>query len=145
MTMVCSACATPMTASWRFCPNCGVAAPAQPAHAALAIDKEKAPVRDAFGGLMWGVIAAPIMIIFGAMLCLTGLGAFLGVPMIIGGVLAPLAGPMIGLGEFKGACPWCGVAVASFIKRPGFFCHACSRRIAIHNGKFAREETAASA
>jgi hypothetical protein len=94
---------------------------------------------------MWGVIATPVLIIVGIMLCLTGLGAILGIPLIVCGVIAPLAGPMIGLGELKGACPWCGAHVASFMKRPGFFCHACSKRIAIRRGKFAREETAAQA
>lgn len=142
MSSACSACATPVTASWRFCPHCGAAiAPVTPTHP----DKEPVPVRNAYTGLMWGLIVAPIMVIFGALLCLTGLGAILGIPLIIGGVLAPLAGPMIGISEAKGACPWCGAAVASFVKRPGFFCHACSRRIAIHDGKFVREDSFAAA
>jgi hypothetical protein len=42
------------------------------------------------------------MIIAGIMLCLTGLGAFLGVPLIIGGIIAPLAGPLFGMGVVKG-------------------------------------------
>jgi len=149
MNTVCSACAAPVTASWRFCPQCGTATspaaatpPASP-HPTHPLETEKAPIRSAFGGLMWGVIATPVLIIVGAMLCLTGLGAILGIPLIICGALAPLAGPMIGMGELKGACPWCGAHVASFMRRPGFFCHACSRRIVIRKGKFAREETAA--
>jgi DNA-directed RNA polymerase subunit RPC12/RpoP len=136
---VCPACAAPVTASWRFCPHCGAAVPAAPPQPQ---EREKAPWRNAFGGLAFGVIAAPIMIIVGVMLCLTGLGAILGVPLIIGGVLAPLAGPMIGLGELKGQCPWCGAAVSSIVNKPGFPCHACNRRIEIRKRKFVRGEEA---
>ncbi len=140
MSRICSECATQITASWRFCPHCGASAPAavpQPE------EREKAPLRNAWSGLAFGVIAAPIMIIVGVMLCLTGLGAFLGVPLIIGGVLAPLAGPMIGLNELKGECPWCGAAVSSLVKKPGFPCHACNRRIDIRNRKFVKGEAPA--
>lgn len=142
MNTPCPSCSAHLEPAWRFCPACGAAAAAHPAPAAHAVDKEKAPLRKAFGGLLWGVIAAPIMIIVGMLLCLTGLGAFLGIPLIIGGALAPLAGPMIGLGELKGDCPWCGAAVTSILNKPGFACHACGRRIEIHDHKFVRAEAA---
>ena len=142
MNSLCPSCTANLEPSWRFCPNCGAAHPAQAAHAAHAVDKEKAPLSKAFGGLLWGVIAAPIMIIVGVLLCLTGLGAILGIPLIIGGVLAPLAGPMIGLGELKGSCPWCGIAVTSILSKSGFYCHACSKRIDIRDRKFVCGEDA---
>jgi DNA-directed RNA polymerase subunit RPC12/RpoP len=149
MSALCSKCHAPVADPWKFCPLCGTAIPLEPTPTAAPETPpgaaQKAPAKGAFTGLLFGMLAVPILAIVGAMLCLTGLGAILGIPLIVCGVIAPLAGPMIGLGELKGACPWCGAHVASFMKRPGFFCHACSKRIAIRRGKFAREETAAQA
>lgn len=102
MEPVCSHCGEHLATSWIFCARCGAHAipPAEPAleHP----EPEQPPVTGAFGGLYLGLIAAPIMVIVGAMLCLTGLGAFVGIPMIIAGILAPLAGPVFGMGAVKG-------------------------------------------
>lgn len=102
MEPVCSQCGEHLESNWIFCARCGarVVEPAEPKqeHA----EPEPAPVTRAFSGLFLGLIAAPILVIVGAMLCLTGLGAFVGIPMIIGGILAPLAGPMFGMGTAKG-------------------------------------------
>jgi DNA-directed RNA polymerase subunit RPC12/RpoP len=93
-------------------------------------------MKGAFSGLLLGVIVTPICIIVGTMLCLTGLGAILGIPMIIGGVLAPLLGPMIVIGEPKGKCPWCGTKVSNVFNASGFDCHGCNKRIAVENRRF---------
>jgi hypothetical protein len=99
---------------------------------------ERGSVRWAFTGLLFGMLAAPILAIVGTMLCLTGLGAILGVPMIITAVLAPLLGPMIGIGALHGACPWCGIRIHSIITVPEFYCHGCSKPIVIEKRKFLR-------
>ncbi|MGA9669213.1 MAG: hypothetical protein WBQ94_08395 [Terracidiphilus sp.] len=99
-------------------------------------EHEKAPVQGAFSGLLLGVLAVPILIIPGALICLTGLGAFLGIPMIIVGVLAPLLGPMLGLGTLQGKCPWCGVAVNGRENAKDFACLECGKRIAIKHREF---------
>jgi hypothetical protein len=117
MTGLCLKCGAQLSSPWRFCPLCGAEVSAveltpqirqQPPAA-----PEKAPIRGAFGGLFLGVIVTPICIIVGTMLCLTGLGAILGIPMIVGGIAAPLLGPMINLGEPKGECPWCGAEISN--------------------------------
>jgi predicted RNA-binding Zn-ribbon protein involved in translation (DUF1610 family) len=77
-------------------------------------------------------------IIVGTMLCLTGLGAFLGVPMIVAGVLAPLLGPMIMIGEPKGYCPWCGTKVTNVFNAESFECHECGKKIASENRRFVK-------
>lgn len=138
MSELCSKCGAHLSVPWRFCPLCG--AVAQPANQQdeTPAEAEKAPVKAAYSGLLFGVIVAPMCIIVGTMLCLTGLGAFLGVPMIIAGVLSPLLGPMIGIGEPKGKCPWCGTAVTNVFNASGFECHACSKRIAVRNQRFIR-------
>jgi DNA-directed RNA polymerase subunit RPC12/RpoP len=93
-------------------------------------------MRSAFSGLFLGVIVAPMCIIVGTMLCLTGLGAILGVPVIIGGVLAPILGPMIVIGEPKGMCPWCGTKVSNVFNASSFDCHQCGKKIDAQNRHF---------
>ncbi len=52
-----------------------------------------------------GLIAAPILIVTGIMICLTGWGILLGLPVIVAGILAPLAGPLLGMSEHAAKCP----------------------------------------
>jgi len=99
MSDSCKKCGEPLPEEWIFCARCGarveLAAPPQ------AAEHEPAPVTGAFGGAAFGLIAAPIMLIVGIMVCLTGWGIFIGIPIILGAILAPLAGPLFGLGAAK--------------------------------------------
>jgi len=133
MDSSCAKCGAHLDSPWKFCPGCGNAVAS--AHA-VPREHEPAPVKAAFSGLLLGAVVAPILLIVGSLLCLTGLGAFLGVPMIICGILAPLAGPVIGIDSLKGACPWCGAAVTSVNSQQSFDCDSCKQRIAIKNHKF---------
>jgi predicted RNA-binding Zn-ribbon protein involved in translation (DUF1610 family) len=137
----CSKCGVTLESHWSFCPFCGTTAtraieshPAQ--QKAEPTLPEKAPARGAFAGLLFGMLAVPILIIVGTMLCLTGLGAILGIPMILAAVFAPLAGPMFGLQALKGQCPWCGVTVSSIANAKDFACHSCGKRISIRHREF---------
>jgi hypothetical protein len=96
MIEVCRHCHQRVETVWEFCAHCG-----KPVERAVAEphEPEKAPVTGAFGGLGMGLVLAPVLVIVGAMLCLTGLGAFLGVPMIVAGILSPLAGPVFGMNK----------------------------------------------
>jgi hypothetical protein len=135
MSELCSKCGAHLSSPWRFCPLCGVAVPPQIQEQPSA-EAEKAPMRSAFSGMYFGVIVAPICLIVGTMLCLTGLGAIFGIPMIIGGILAPILGPMICLGEPQGKCPWCGTKVSNVFNVSSFDCHECGRRIDAHDRHF---------
>ena len=144
MEAQCSKCGARMDAPWKYCPHCGTVisheppAPAPSASPAEPAETEKAPARWAFTGLLFGMLAVPILAIVGAMLCLTGLGAILGVPMIIAAIFAPLLGPMIGIGAMHGTCPWCETRIHSIITVPEFYCHGCSKPIVIEKRKFLR-------
>ena len=46
-----------------------------------------------------GLVAAPILIISGVMLCLTVWGIVFGVPFILLGIMAPLYGQLVGMRE----------------------------------------------
>ena len=56
--------------------------------------------------------------------------------MIIGGILAPILGPMICLGEPQGKCPWCGTKVSNVFNASSFDCHECGKRIDAHDRHF---------
>lgn len=135
MARLCTKCNARLSAPWRFCPSCGNEAP--PESLPLA-EPERPPVKNAYSGLLFGLIVSPMCIIVGTMLCLTGLGAFLGIPVIIAGFLAPLLGPMIGIGEPRGKCPWCGAALDNVVNTPAFDCHVCNGRIAMKNQRFVK-------
>jgi hypothetical protein len=81
--------------------------------------------------LYFGLIAVPILLIFGGLLCLTGLGAVLGIPLIILAIISPLLGPLIGIGEHKGKCPSCGTRVISVSDGQNHYCPACDKEFAL--------------
>jgi DNA-directed RNA polymerase subunit RPC12/RpoP len=137
MSTQCPNCGVQLGRNWKFCADCGTTLEHEP-EKHEQMESVRAPVQGTFGGLFLGVIATPILIIVGTMLCLTGLGAIAGVPMIIAGVIAPLLGPLIGFGALRGKCPWCGSSVNTVANSKDFGCHACSRRIHIVNQHFER-------
>jgi hypothetical protein len=130
----CQKCGVQLASPWSFCPTCGTRI--QPHTHPAPAETEKAPVKHAFSGLLFGLIVAPMCIIVGGMLCCTGLGAFLGVPVIIAGIFAPLIGPMIGIGEPRGNCPWCGTELNNVVNSPAFDCHVCKGKVLLQNSKF---------
>lgn len=135
----CQKCGSQISSPWTFCPTCGtkIQPPEKLAPTEIA-PSEKAPVKHAFTGLLFGLIVAPMCLIVGGMLCCTGLGAFLGVPVIIAGILAPLIGPMAGIGEPRGKCPWCGAELNDIVNSPAFECHVCKGKVELHNRKFVK-------
>ena len=126
MNAQCSKCATVLALSWTFCPNCGLAIRHEAQRQAVSAEYEKSSVPGAFGGLLFGVIAAPVLVIFGTLLCLTGLGAFLGVPMIIVAIIAPLVGPLLGIGEHKVRCPSCNTREVTVADGKPHYCPNCA-------------------
>ena len=125
----CSKCGTHLASSWSFCPQCGT----HVAHEILASEHQHHPARGAFGGLYIGLIAAPILIIPGILLCLLGWGIFFGVPMIVLGILAPLYGPVVGMGEHRGKCPSCGTRMISIADTKEHECPVCNKKFAIED------------
>ncbi len=131
MNVQCAKCATQLALAWDFCPHCGLAVPHEVQQAGPPPEHERSSVPGGFGGLYVGLIAVPILLIFGGMLCLTGLGAILGIPLIILAIISPLLGPVIGLGEHKGKCPSCGTRVISVTDSQNHFCPACDKEFAL--------------
>jgi predicted RNA-binding Zn-ribbon protein involved in translation (DUF1610 family) len=131
MDAQCLKCGMVLASEWQFCPRCGAKFELQ-AH----VEQERRPVpsKGAFSGMYIGLVAAPILIISGVMLCLTGWGIFFGVPFILLGIMAPLYGPIVGMGEHRGKCPSCGTRMISIADSKRHECPVC-------NNAFAIEET----
>jgi len=130
MANLCAKCASHLEPQWKFCPSCGVERTPEIHEAVHAHPaREKAPIKGAFTGLFFGLIAAPVLIIAGGMICLTGLGIVLGIPLIVAGVLAPLIGPTMGINSLKAACPWCGAEVSGVSIFDKFSCPTCGEHI----------------
>jgi DNA-directed RNA polymerase subunit RPC12/RpoP len=141
MSGTCEKCGAHLETAWKFCPHCAASIAhetAEPEHEHP--HREKPPVKSAFGGLLLGFIAAPVLIIYGGMICLTGLGVVLGIPMIVAGVCAPLIGSLMGLNAMHGVCPWCGAAVSGVGIFNRFSCPACSQRIVVKKRELLRAE-----
>ncbi len=90
----------------------------------------------------WGM--ASIFIVIGILLSLTGVGAIIGIPLIIGGFFMPFLGPLIGLANIKGDCPYCGNVVTAMSTKPGIDCPACKKRIIIKDKNFYRSDRGTS-
>ena len=140
MTGTCLKCGDRLDAGWVFCPHCAApsrreaATPEPRAH-------EKAPVRSSVSGLVIGLIMAPVLIIYGTLICLmVGPWMALGIPMIVAGICAPIVGPFIAVSAVRGNCPWCGVKIASVGPLNAFYCYACSHRIEVHKRELVRAE-----
>ena len=131
MNAPCSKCGTTLESNWGFCPKCGIAIGHERRRLTEPAVHEKSSVPGAFGGLLFGVIAAPVLLIFGTLLCLTGLGAFLGVPMILAGILAPLAGPLLGIGEHTVRCPCCNTREITVADGKLHCCPNCEKEFAV--------------
>ena len=136
MNATCHKCGADLEPAWAFCPHC--AAPCS--HEAIPHKHEGAPVTGGFSGLLFGLIAAPVLIIVGGMICLTGLGVFLGIPLVALGVLSPLLGPVLGLNAQRGECPWCSAKIGSLTLFDRFSCPACSKRIMVRHRELLRAE-----
>ncbi len=125
----CSKCGMHLPSPGGFCPNCGAAV----AHQSLPTEHKHHRARGAFGGMFYGLIAAPILIIPGILLCLLGWGLVLGVPMILLGILLPFAGSIYGMGEHKGKCPSCGTRMISFEDGKKHACPVCNATFAMED------------
>jgi len=136
MNATCGKCGEHLQVTWAFCPHCATPC----VHDVAARKHETAPVMESFSGLLFGVVAAPVLIIAGGMICLTGLGVFLGVPLIVLGVCAPLIGPVLGMNAQHGECPWCSAKIGSLSLFDQFSCPACSKRIVVRKREMIRAE-----
>ena len=83
--------------------------------------------------MFYGLIAAPILVIPGILLCLLGWGIVLGIPMIILGILLPFAGPLFGMSEHKGRCPSCGTRMISVEDGKKHACPICDTAFAMED------------
>jgi predicted RNA-binding Zn-ribbon protein involved in translation (DUF1610 family) len=126
----CVKCGMVLGLAWSFCPQCGNAVEHE-THTPL--EHRPVPSKGAFSGMYIGLVAAPILIISGVMLCLTVWGIVFGVPFILLGIMAPLYGPLVGMREHRGKCPSCGTRMISIADSKEHECPVCTKKFAIED------------
>jgi len=81
-------------------------------------------------GIVSGIAVGLIFIVFGGILCLTGIGALIGIPLMIAGTMSIFGGgAVMGLFIKNGKCPYCDSAIVWIPIQPGINCRACKKRI----------------
>jgi hypothetical protein len=138
MSGFCPKCGKELASAARFCAVCGEAntrvAGQNPVQSQTEIKSAKGQ-GTALGCLTgWGVSGCLVPV--GVLLCFTGIGAIIGIPILIAGLAALVIGPLLGLGTKKGKCPWCGSVVMSAFGSRGFDCPVCKNRIVVRNTQF---------
>ncbi|MHB9070956.1 MAG: hypothetical protein ACYC54_11390 [Sedimentisphaerales bacterium] len=104
------------------------------------IKSKNAVIQGTVTGCASALVPSGCLISLGAILCFTGIGAIIGIPLIIIALLAPFFGGLLGLGARKCKCPWCETQISSFMTSKGIDCPACKKRIVIKGKKFIKVE-----
>ncbi len=89
-------------------------------------------------GCLSGWVFGVFLIIAGVALTFTGIGAVIGVPLILIGLVLPFIAPFVGLNAVRGPCPYCGAQVRSSRTDAGVTCPVCRHRILIRDGRYYR-------
>jgi hypothetical protein len=137
---VCTRCGSTLSGGVAFCSACRH--PARDLTRAFAVSSAasnqaaRAKGLGAFAGWIAGGAVAACLIVVGFLLCLTGVGMILGIPIILAGFVMPFIGPFLGARALKGACPYCRSVVLSASR--GFNCPVCKRRIVVRGTRFMR-------
>ena len=148
----CSSCGAPNSIQRQVCFNCGsllraVPQASQPGETGISQARPaglsgKATFVDVLAGSAVASGMAIAMMVIGAILSLTGIGAIIGIPMLIIGFVGIFIGPIIGgLGGALGAkrntkmtvigpCPYCQAELTAW--GLGFDCPVCGQRIREH-------------
>ena len=83
------------------------------------------------------------MLVVGLILCCTGIGAIVGVPVALIGLAMPFIAPLVAVGtglkrKLQGKCPSCDLLInidSGAVRRTWVDCPGCRSRILIVNGQ----------
>jgi uncharacterized Zn finger protein (UPF0148 family) len=142
MRSYCPKCGTELaSSSTNFCPGCGtsishVEGTNEGPGAQAQTEAQSAKAEGVFDGCLTTGGKGVVVIAVGILLCLTGIGAVVGVPLILFGLLSPFIGALLGWTGLKGQCPWCAAPITSPAGAQGIDCPACKKRIVIRDRRF---------
>jgi DNA-directed RNA polymerase subunit RPC12/RpoP len=94
--------------------------------------------RGVAAGFLLGAGAGSIIFFAGFLLCLMGIGVFVGTPMILVALAAPLviAVSRSRIRYRQGRCPYCDALVDVAWAAGGFNCPACEQRVLVKGNRF---------
>ena len=106
----------------------------------IELESKKARVAKGISGTILSIIMfgglGVILIIVGLFLTITIIGAIIGIPMILAGLMFIIVSPFGGLAVFKqkkSKCPYCETVI-TLIGRQAFNCPSCQKRLIVKNG-----------
>jgi len=111
-------------------------------------DVRSATLKGGLARFGMGWLVAGAMFLVGIVLTLTGIGAIIGIPLIIGAVLSPFviasfwaaAGRRQASQQVGGLCPYCAKSLVAV--GTGFDCPTCGQRVIHRGGRFLTLEAA---
>lgn len=87
-------------------------------------------------GVLGGIVIGAVTIVVGGLLTATVIGAILGIPLILFGIVAivisPFQGGIMGLMAKKGKCPYCQNEL-TFVYQKALTCKYCKKRLLVKN------------
>lgn len=84
-----------------------------------------------------GWLAGFMLLFFGFLISLTGIGAVVGIPLMIAGVVIPFTSRNPKYTLYKVICPTCGYEVTT-TKKPGLTCKACKKRMVLQGDRYVK-------
>lgn len=135
----CPRCKCHIEASLRMC-SCGHDFFPQPVPVSTRTEIQNTPVLNTATGCVAGSTMGVLLILGGSLVSLTGIGAIIGIPMIIAGIGCFVAGPIAGakMKVVDGVCPYCNGKVQTFATIRALDCPECKQRILFRDGLFTR-------
>jgi len=86
------------------------------------------------GLISGGMVGIGCLVPIGIALCFTGIGAIIGIPIVIVGLIFPIIKFLTGMATIEGNCPWCQnsvICTSADRQLGGVTCPACKKRIVI--------------
>jgi DNA-directed RNA polymerase subunit RPC12/RpoP len=101
-------------------------------------ETKRRPVFGVLVGVLVGTAAGIAMMFLGWLLCKTGVGCVLGIPLYLAGLTAPIiVGVVGGLGAVQGICPVCGHKIVTLrLFGEGVTCWTCRQRLIVKGNRF---------
>jgi hypothetical protein len=135
--MFCTSCGTQLQEGAKFCTACGrpTVASTQPYQPTPVVTQAKGSgAVGATSGLVGGLGCSVFLGIIGLALCFTGIGALIGIPMILAAFGTPIMGFFQGMKAIEGPCPYCEKPIfcsSVHQRKGGITCPACKNRVVI--------------
>lgn len=118
------------------CKHCGSDIGENPSKLVKSTPTKNDRVVGGISGVVGGLGCGALLVILGFLISLTGIGAIIGIPMLIVGIVMPIAGSVGGFTSVTGECPYCTLKVSASVLQKSFKCRFCKKQVILKDKKF---------